>query len=298
MSVIDEVKSQLSFNNSLNADFCEYSKMYLMTTENIKDYLSIFDLTDKEVLSVCGSGDQLLNAYLFGAKNVTCFDINYLALLFLRFKVEFIKNLSYSEFCQFFIQDKNYMFLDSNIYLKLRSVLDNDLKEFFDFNFLEHSQEDKYNLFFYKFNIYLSKLKQINNYFSQEAYDKLSKILQTKEIDIIQSDISSLPERLSRNYDFMLFSNISDYIEGMYPENSLLNYKELIKRFLEYLNKDGIIQTGYIYDIKRNNKLNVFASNTKRRKNFRFGEGTQIIETDLNGFESLSTDKVITLKKR
>ena len=53
-----------------------FNKLYSFTTENIKDYISSFDLNNKSLLTVGSSADQAINAILNGCKDVTIMDIN------------------------------------------------------------------------------------------------------------------------------------------------------------------------------------------------------------------------------
>ena len=54
----------------------EQAPMYVYATETVSSYYKLLNLKDKTVLSVCGSGDQVLNAYFFGAKRVIGCDMN------------------------------------------------------------------------------------------------------------------------------------------------------------------------------------------------------------------------------
>ena len=50
-------------------------------------------------MTVASSGDRRLNAYLLGARNVTCFDINPITLLHMNLKDTIITNLSLAISC-------------------------------------------------------------------------------------------------------------------------------------------------------------------------------------------------------
>ena len=73
---IKQLKVFISTTGKLDNSFGSFGKIYSMTTENIYGFLNNLDLKDKDILTISGSGDQRLNAYLLGAKNVTTFDIN------------------------------------------------------------------------------------------------------------------------------------------------------------------------------------------------------------------------------
>lgn len=68
----------------LNTPFSEISNFYYFTNENIKDFFDLLDFTnDTHALTVCGSGDQVLNLINKGVKNIDVFDSNKLAFYFL-----------------------------------------------------------------------------------------------------------------------------------------------------------------------------------------------------------------------
>ena len=115
---IEKIIDYISIKGCLSSNFKGYSKMYAMTTENISGFLNKHDLKDKKVLTVAGSGDQRYNAYLRGARDVTCFDVNPMADLNLRLKETAMKELEWSDFLKFFgiiIGDNKCRFLDKVI---------------------------------------------------------------------------------------------------------------------------------------------------------------------------------------
>ena len=75
-SEIQRIIEYVNIKGFLNSDFKGYSRIYRLTTENISGFLNKYDLKDKKILTVAGSGDQRLNCYSLGAKEVTCFDVN------------------------------------------------------------------------------------------------------------------------------------------------------------------------------------------------------------------------------
>lgn len=295
MAILEDVLKYTSKNNILSSEFSEYAKMYLMTTENISDYLTKIDVKDKDILTVCGSGDQLLNAYLLGAKDVTCFDVNNLARAILYFKINFIRNLSFEEFLKFFMQENNPSFLNKEIYIKLRFCLPDDIRDLFDFILLEN--ERNYNSYFYSFNTSRSKMNKLNKYLNNYYYEKLSKILKEKEPEFIRSNIKDLPNKLKRNYDIMLFSNISDAIENIYKKDALKQYRDLMLEYGKYLNQGGIIQTGYIYETRKKESESLFGNDKKREKEFVIGSNYELIEMELDGFKEKTKDKTISIKR-
>lgn len=55
--------------------------MYNFAIEDIASYTQVFENFNR-YLSVCASGDQVLNGILYGATNIDTFDKNYFANIF------------------------------------------------------------------------------------------------------------------------------------------------------------------------------------------------------------------------
>ena len=249
-NTIEKVDKILNKQRRLSIDFGEFSKIYMMTTENIKGFLENFSLQDKEILTVAGSGDQMLNAYLMGAKNVTCFDINPLAFYQVKLKKAAVTTLNHNEYLMYCFSEFSSC-LDYSLFDKISKNLDQETLSFYDYLYSNYDETDIYNKIYYQLNPRCNSLKNIqnmNSYLTSENYKKLSYILKDKEVTFIKSDITNLKDNLGdKRYDMMLLSNISDKIEDIYPGNPLKGYRKLIHSLSKNLNKDGIIQVGYIY---------------------------------------------------
>ena len=75
-----------------------FNKLYSFTTENIKDYISSFDLNNKSLLTVGSSADQAINAILNGCKDVTIMDINPFVKYYFNLKKAGMLTLDYKQF--------------------------------------------------------------------------------------------------------------------------------------------------------------------------------------------------------
>ena len=248
------LKNRLDNNGDLCGDtFSNLSKIYNMTTENIYGFLKDSDLKDKSVLTVTGSGDQMLNAYLLGAKNVTCFDINPNTFYHAKLKKTAVCNMSFGNFLAFFgIQNRRfptpYGIYDYRLFQQLKECLDVDTKAFYELLY-DKCRNNFSNKIYYSFSDVLIKLEQMNGYLNKESYQELAEKLENKDVEFIESDVTKLKEKIDgRKYDMILLSNISDYIQRIYPANPLENYRDLIVDLSECLNIGGTIQLGYIYN--------------------------------------------------
>lgn len=149
-------KGILEKDGVLPNEFGDFYKSYLLTTENIKDFLEPYCLQNKNILTVAGSGDQMLNAYLMGAKNVTCFDINSLALYQVRLKKEAVCALEYEEFLSFFLLEFGHIF-DRQLYCKIAPGLDTKTRDFYDYLYQNYSNEEIVKRIYYPFYPNLKK---------------------------------------------------------------------------------------------------------------------------------------------
>lgn len=78
-----------------------FSKLYPFTTENIAGYIPYFDLKNKTLWTVGFSGDQLVNAILFDAQEVTLYDTNPYSKFYIYLKIASILELERTELLEF-----------------------------------------------------------------------------------------------------------------------------------------------------------------------------------------------------
>lgn len=247
-NVIKNVDDILKSNKKLSINFGEFSKIYLMTTENIKGFLEHYNLHDKEVLTVAGSGDQMLNAYLLGAKNVTCFDINPLAFYQVKLKKAAVDALSYQEFLNFFFTEFNKIF-DRNLFEKIADKLDSETLDFYMYLYNNYDNSQIFDKIYYRFYPRLDEMQRMNLYLKEDNYELLKLNLENKKLSFIQSNITELNNNIPKDfYDLILLSNISDSISNIWPGDCLKKFKDLILSLCESLADYGTIQVGYIYD--------------------------------------------------
>ena len=299
---MDDIIRYLKYMKSLSSSFGNYSKLYSFTTENIYGFLKNYDLNNKKVLTVAGSGDQRLNLLLMGASDVTCFDINPLSRMQLELKDAAIKNVNYEKFVKFFgaytkKYGDYYKMLDSRIFSEIEKDLDNDTYTFFNYIINQSDSIKPKNVYFDFFDNKLNKLVKFNNYLEQENYIKLKNIIKYKKINFIRSNIIDLKDNIKdEKYDMILLSNISDYTHNLYAYNDLENYYKLILSLTDNLNMYGIMQVGYIYNnYSEHDGVGSFHNKSKRQKYFT----TDIFHTVLVDSYNLNSfkDKVITYQK-
>ena len=246
MDCVEKAKMQIEQFGDLSILFSNCCKLYCMTTENISGFLKKYDLKDKKVLTVAGSGDHRLNSFLMGASDVVSFDVN--------------------------DEDRHDHILDPEMFQKIEEYLEEDTCSFF--HFLLFESDVVHNCVYHPFDNSLKKQKQLNSYLTPDSYYKLRSILQKKNNRFVNVGIDHLADFLAgEKFDAILLSNISDYAQLISYRDSLGNYKRIIDQLSSLLNEDGIMQVGYIYSrYSSYNSFSDFRVNRCRTKYFPIGE--------------------------
>ena len=124
---MDGIEKAIEIIENKAKDVNYYYKIYPFSTENIKGYLDYFDLYNKSLLTIGSSGDQVLNSYYNGCRDITLLDINPFCKYYLNLKIAGIISLSYEEFVYFFfpkINNKNNRaYFHFDLFKKLAVVL-------------------------------------------------------------------------------------------------------------------------------------------------------------------------------
>ena len=299
---IEKAIEYLNIKGTLSGDFKGFSLLYSMTTENISGFINQYDLRNKRVLTVAGSGDQRYNCLLRGAREVVSFDVNPLVDLHLRLKETAIKELSHEEFLKFFgvkRDKKDTSFLDKSIFNKLKNYLDKDVYSFYYYvinEFRGQVFKRVYNEFDYRY----SHMIDLSNYISKDNYKKMPEIIDGKKIEFLNSNISTLPDELyGEKFDMILLSNISDYVHYFYGDDHMKVFKEVIDRLVDNLYDGGIMEVGYIYqeyDKKHEKDFSKFRIDKSRDKVFSKEEYP--VQDILGFYEKEPHDRIVTYQKK
>ncbi|MFA5644362.1 MAG: DUF3419 family protein [Patescibacteria group bacterium] len=222
------------------------SPIYIYATEMVSAYYKCLDLKDKSVLSICGSGDQVINAYFFGAKKVFAFDINIRAEFILDLKLKALKILDYEEFLDFFGSGYgNAKFSFSN-YQKIRSSLLDKTKRFFDKVYKEFNYNGRRLVdsdYFRKRDMLSASIFQVNAYLKNEKeYLKCRNIMADKKIEFVVSDINEINKKINKTFDIINISNVLNYLTANVADGDLVRILSLtIKSVSKKLKVNGLI---------------------------------------------------------
>ncbi len=247
----DSILEWLVSDNS----FSQISQCYQFTNEAIDQYYKLLNLKDKNVLTVCGSGDQVIYAMIQDAQHIDVFDTNRLTYYYLFLKLSAIMNLNYSEFLDFMnlYSPKNNQL---KYYKQIRdAIVHEDVKIFWDLFFQEQihlfpalfmGQHNDLGVKEKGWALYLEKAKIIVSYLNEEHFYHIQNRLNVSNstIQFKQADLLKVTKYFNNNYDFINCSNIINYIDN--NEVIMKFFKEIIER---NLNQDGLILLNYYWNI-------------------------------------------------
>lgn len=142
-SIVRGNYSNLNGKNTFHSE----SFIYKKTNEKLNEFIDLLLNKDK-VLSVIGSGDQILNTLLTKPSKIDAFDISVFPKFFLKLKIASIKSLSRDEYIKFFFSTTE-TFLDEyydDLYFdKIRKELDIEAEDFWTYLFQYNDWYDIYN---------------------------------------------------------------------------------------------------------------------------------------------------------
>lgn len=268
-----------------------FDSIYPFTTENIAGYMKSLNLENKKIITVCASGDHVINAIVKGCQDVTAFDINPLTKYYLDLKLSAIKELSYETFLDVFLYDSDKSF-NQKIITNLDIV--EESKDFwlskleqFGGNGLKLKKSLVFNTKYFNPE---SKIKQ-NLYLNKKNYDFIKERIEDVSVRFLPADVKDL--KLQENYDYMFLSNIADYLNLMYGSNPLESYKEKI---MELHKRVSIIYFAYLYDLG-NKTPRSDIDHLEKVKNVFQNVEINVFETALEKTKKLKKDGVFILKE-
>ena len=229
----------------------QFSNIFSFTTENISGYLEYFDFNNKSLLTVGSSGDQILNSFYCGARNITLFDINEYAKYYVYLKIAAIASLNYKDFQDFFFKrvnafNENELMFSKTFFKKLKNTLKIfDYESFYFFDELFNSFKGKvirdrmFNDAEYRnrvikgFNIYLH---------SENNYNRLKSIIENINFKYINGNL--FKDEIEGRYDNIFLSNLCTVVD-------IYKFFNLVKRINDNnLNINGSMLFAYLWDIQ------------------------------------------------
>ncbi len=226
----------------------KYDSLYTSATEDMATYYKKFN-NPKTFLSIGASGEQVINAICCGAKVIDVYDSNILCKHAVNLRLAALKGLPKEKLInyyrtfnpQLFATFAEYLPEDSLLYwYGVYSSFPIELSGTFIRDFL----------FTYK-RLDKSLVELMNPYLQGENYIKTQKATLDVEINYLDCDLYSLPEKIkNKSYDGMTFSNIYEYINygNSVTRKKANQYRNfIINEMYPHLNADGSIMVSYLY---------------------------------------------------
>ena len=234
--------------NYLNFDrkttFLETSSIYRFTNEDITSYFHHLE-NKPEILTVIGSGNQILNSILAGTRNITCFDISIFPEYYLYLQLASIASLSKEDYLNYYLSNDREELFHEKYYDLIASNLPTQYQKFWNQLYLFDDGITIYDSLLFRQDFY-SKEETIQNnpYLQDNNYQKLQQILKIEPLHL-QTQVCNILEYSSpKAYDLINLSNILSYY---FQENNLPQYKEFFEQHFSLKPNGKIIS--YFYQL-------------------------------------------------
>ena len=256
--------------------FINTSSIYRFTNEDITSYYHHLENKEK-VLTVIGSGNQIINGILAGTKKIDCFDISIFPEYYLYLNLAAIMALNKEEYLKYFLSNDREEVFSYELYEKISFYLKGEYKQFWDSLYNFNEDIDIYNSLLFRQDFYkMESIIEYNPYLQDKNYERIKNILKTSSINIKTMTLDILKMTFYEEYDLVNLSNIlsyyfdktkiKEYITylknnfNLTPNGEIINYfynmsDETIEEFEKYLKNYG-----YIENIKTK-KLVVYKNN-------------------------------------
>lgn len=238
----------------------KFKYLYPFTTENIAAYMPYLDVANKKIMILGSSGDQALNAILFGCKDIKVLDMCPFTEDYYHLKRAAIEVLSRDEFLAFFSYNSVGVNLNmreifnKETYASIREVLKSNNEEatyFWDYLFQKYrSLKIRKRLF--QLDLCAANQKTTFNEYlkDDEHFNELKKKINTSNVTFENANI--FITTINDLFDLINISNILDY----YGYESI---KGLIQRLVRSLTEEGKIAL-YLYATEKD-KLSIGMEN-------------------------------------
>ena len=209
---------------NINKNFDTTSSIYKFTNEDISSYFHHLE-NKKEILTVIGSGNQIINSILAGTTSIDCFDISIFPEYYLQLQLTSILTLSKEDYLKYYFSNNSDELFGDYFYEKIRQNLKGKYKKFWDHLYMFDDGIDIYNSLLFRQDIYnKNNIINLNPYLQENNYEKTKHILQTEKIKInpIITDITKT--KITKEYDLINLSNILSYHFNKHNLQELINY--------------------------------------------------------------------------
>lgn len=225
-----------------------FDKIYRLTTENINGYITQFDFKGKNLYTVGSSGDQAINANMYGCNNINIVDINPLARYYINMKLAAMLVFDYDNFINFIHKRKYNNVLSKQGYSKIRdclSEIDIDSLYLWDYIYDNLDINMVVKNLFHIFSWEQDFADKYNPYLlNKDNYNLAKSKIKDLKINFICENILKL-DKIADDVDNIMLSNIYDY---HYNILKIRGFRKDINRLSKLLNDNGKMLVSYLYN--------------------------------------------------
>jgi len=246
-----------------------FVNIYSFSNENLAGYLRENNYQDKMALTVGSSADQILNLINYNCQDITLVDINPFVKYYYELKKAAIFGLNRDEFLDFFCNKMRTKILstgpfEKRIYKKIAGYLSEESQMFWEKLLQKYHTRILKQYLFIPGELLRDSLILNNDYLLQDNFNVLRKKINNVKIEFVQANILNYDFGLEQ-YDYILLSNVFDYLFNITVTNSRLGYVippttqikylEFVKRIITSLKIDGKFLFNYRWDIAGSNLI-------------------------------------------
>ena len=140
-------------NFNYNQAFGNTSSIYKFSNENISSYFHHLQNKEK-VLTVIGSGSQILNGILAGTRDFDCFDISIFPEYYLYLQLASILALSKQEYLEYYFSEDRKVVFNDELYEKISTKLKGKYKKFWDTLYMFDDRMDIYCSLLFRYDLF------------------------------------------------------------------------------------------------------------------------------------------------
>lgn len=237
-----------------------FRKLYRLTTENICGYIDKFDFEGKNLYTVGSSGDQAINANMYGCNDITIIDINPLAEHYIYLKIAAMKVYNYDDFLAFIHKNRDGI-LNKRMYLKIRDCLESidfESRVFWDYIYTKFDINTVLKKLFNNFTWEQKYADKYNPYLlNEDNYNLAKSHLKNLKISFCNYNILKLNEIIDNmdNVDNIFLSNIYDY-----QTFKIKKFRKGVNNLANVLSDEGKMLISYLYNTSNDWTLLYFCS--------------------------------------
>ena len=234
-----------------------FRTLYPFTTELISSYIDFFNLADGPLLTVGSSCDQVINAALKGAREITLIDTDPYTRFYFYFKWAALEVLARDEFYKFLCHQnypvefqRNHNPLRKEFYVRVKLAmeeLDPYSCRFWDLLYMTYTPKQIRESIFNRDEHGPEIISKCNPYLARDTYKSVSEILKGVHVTFLNKNL--LSARIKGSFKNIWLSNVG-------VDLTAEERRTIFDKFYSLLEPEGQLLLAYIYGPSNTNAAN------------------------------------------